>query len=281
MKVGILGYGSIGQFLYNAAKSRNDIEVLWVWNRSKEALNELQKDEILDNIEDIPNKAKVDLIIEVAHPSITVNYGEFLLEQANYFVGSPTCFADQAVEDKIRNALKNKNPNKHAVYVPAGALWGSQDIFKMAALGTLKKLSVTMKKHPTSLKLNGELSDKLEEVLKNKPEGEVVLYEGGVRGLCPLAPNNVNTMAAAALVGFNLGFDDVQARLVCDFSLTGHVITIDASGAPNPNGECFRVFTERYNPAAAGAVTGQATYDSFLSSVLLAHSKSPDAIHLC
>jgi hypothetical protein len=25
-------------------------------------------------------------------------------------------------------------------------------------------------------------------------EGETVLYEGSVRGLCPLAPNNVNTM---------------------------------------------------------------------------------------
>ena len=29
--------------------------------------------------------------------------------------------------------------------------------------------------------------------------GEVLLYDGPVRGLCPLAPSNVNTMACAAL----------------------------------------------------------------------------------
>jgi aspartate dehydrogenase len=42
--------------------------------------------------------------------------------------------------------------------------------------------------------------------------GEFVLFEGSVRDLCPLAPNNVNTMASAALAGFNLGFDKVKAR---------------------------------------------------------------------
>lgn len=31
-----------------------------------------------------------------------------------------------------------------------------------------------------------------------------------------MAPNNVNTMAAAALVAFNLGFDGVEGCLVSD-----------------------------------------------------------------
>ena len=39
---------------------------------------------------------------------------------------------------------------------------------------------------------------------------------GPVRELCPLAPNNVNTMAAAALAAWNLGFDAVQGCLVAD-----------------------------------------------------------------
>ena len=39
---------------------------------------------------------------------------------------------------------------------------------------------------------------------------------GPVRGLCPLAPNNVNTMAAAALAAPNLGFDGVRGCLVSD-----------------------------------------------------------------
>ena len=35
----------------------------------------------------------------------------------------------------------------------------------------------------------------------------VELYRGPVRELCPLAPNNVNTMAAGAVAATNLGFD--------------------------------------------------------------------------
>ena len=37
-----------------------------------------------------------------------------------------------------------------------------------------------------------------------------------MRDLCPLAPNNVNTMAVAAIAGHNLGFGGVQGCLVAD-----------------------------------------------------------------
>ena len=39
---------------------------------------------------------------------------------------------------------------------------------------------------------------------------------GPVRDLCPLAPNNVNTMACAAIAAHNLGFDGVVGCLVAD-----------------------------------------------------------------
>ena len=39
---------------------------------------------------------------------------------------------------------------------------------------------------------------------------------GPVRELCPLAPNNVNTMACAAIAAHNLGFDGVMGCLVAD-----------------------------------------------------------------
>ena len=44
----------------------------------------------------------------------------------------------------------------------------------------------------------------------------VELYHGPVRALCPLAPNNVNTMAAAAVAATGLGFDGTLGRLVAD-----------------------------------------------------------------
>lgn len=70
-----------------------------------------------------------------------------------------------------------------------------------------------MTKHPSCFKLEGELKAKNDQVCGVSP---VTLYDGSVRGLCPLAPNNVNTMAAAAMAAHNLGFDGVRGRLVSD-----------------------------------------------------------------
>ena len=43
-----------------------------------------------------------------------------------------------------------------------------------------------------------------------------MFLSGPVRNLCPLAPNNVNTMAAAAMAAHNLGFDEVTGCLISD-----------------------------------------------------------------
>lgn len=68
---------------------------------------------------------------------------------------------------------------------------------------------MSMTKHPSCLKVNGVLKTKNELVT----DKAVVLYEGPVRDLCPLAPHNVNTMAVAAIAAGNLGFDKVFANL--------------------------------------------------------------------
>ena len=66
-----------------------------------------------------------------------------------------------------------------------------------------------MSKHPSSFKLVD--GPELEDIKEAK-----VVHEGSVRELCPLAPNNVNTMAAAAVAAYNLGFDGVRGRIIAD-----------------------------------------------------------------
>lgn len=102
--------------------------------------------------------------------------------------------------------------------------------------------------------------------------GETVLFDGPVRALCPMAPNNVNTIAAAALAAKDLGFDGVIGCLVADTSLEAHVIEINAVGPGDPP---FTVNTVRFNPARPGAVTGNATYGSFVSSMVRAAGQGP------
>jgi hypothetical protein len=68
--------------------------------------------------------------------------------------------------------------------------------------------AVTMAKHPSHLQLEGTLRETLERYVADTANSEpCVLWKGPVRDLCPLAPNNVNTMACGALAAHNLSFD--------------------------------------------------------------------------
>jgi predicted dinucleotide-utilizing enzyme len=272
-RVGIVGFGKLGRFLVHKLQNdgrANGLELAFVWNRDHAKLASLPKDLRLQELSLFAAK-RADLIVEVAHPDITASHGADFLTSSDYFVGSPSAFASPGVDGLARSPA-------HALYVPAGALWGAEDIQKMANTGTLRSLEVTMKKHPASLKVLGHLVDTVKEC----PRGEeCVVFEGSVRGVCPLAPNNVNTMACAALAAHNLGFDGTKARLVADDRLDAHVIVVNATGPASQNGApAFNVVTERLTPAAPGAVTGVQTLASFWSSLLRARGQPP-GLHFC
>ncbi|KAI6214544.1 Methyltransferase [Aphelenchoides besseyi] len=201
-----------------------------VWNRTED-----EHEKVLPLSDLVPEKLQdIDLVIEVAHPQVVENYAALILKHADLF-----------------NVLKQDS--QRAVFIPAGAFWGSNDVKKMADLGTLRAMTITMIKHPSSFKVRGALVDLCEQALKeNQP---IVIFEGPVRLLCPLAPNNVNTMAGAAIAAHNLGFDHTLKEW--------HIVEYELKGE---NGFCIKL--RRENPAKPGAVTGDSTYFAFLSSVI-------------
>ena len=100
-------------------------------------------------------------------------FGEKFLEHADYMIGSPTALANQDLLDRLdRASIKNKRK----ILVPCGAFWGASDIKKMAQKQSLKGLKITMKKHPSSLKLEGSLKEMLANA--HPLEKELVLYNG-------------------------------------------------------------------------------------------------------
>ncbi len=256
LRVGIVGFGELGKYLLEQLATIPDrFEVVFVYNRTP-----VQHALYVASV----SERRVDLVVEVAHPCVVRDLGLLHLG-ADVFVGSPTAFATG--EELII-------PADVACYVPVGALWGAEDILKMQS--GLAGLTVTMAKHPEHLRTCvGELRERLDAYVRDEGATEaVVLYRGPVRALCPLAPNNVNTMACAALVG--LGFDQTQGCLVADKRLTGHhVVTVEVVSKGG-----LEVTTVRRNPAKLGAVTGQATFASFFQSLLRAHSKPKGRISI-
>lgn len=283
--MGIVGYGAVGRYLARAIQEdpicKQRLELAFVCEPiNAQAVHDdesLPADVALDDLSAFAPKG-ADLIVEVAHPSISERYGAAFLQHADYLVASVTTFANAATEASMREA--SRSGAGHGIYIPSGALWGARDIQNMANRGNLRGLTVTMKKAPHHLKILGPLADRLAEVVASGQTGETVLYEGPVRGLAPLAPNNTNTIAAAALAAHTLGMDGTVGRLVVDPSLEAHIVEIDVEGAGKPGAPPFRCVTQRFNPAEVGAVTGDATYASFMSSLLDAGGRG-DGLHFC
>ena len=98
----------------------------------------------------------------------------------------------------------------NGLYIPRGALPGLEEVLRMKASGQLHQVG-EMRKHPSSLKVNGDLVAALEAA------GDMgIVYAGPLRALCHYAPNNVNTMAVLAMAS-EIGFDHVKAALIADF----------------------------------------------------------------
>ncbi|XP_039573609.1 putative L-aspartate dehydrogenase isoform X1 [Passer montanus] len=177
-------------------------------------------------------------------------------------LGSPTALADAVTEGRLRAAAARGG---HTLYVPRGALWGCEDIARMDSAGTLQALKVTMTKAPGSFRAQGWLSPRVAAAVASGTRA--VLYQGPLRPLCPLVPNNVNSMAAAAVAAPRLGFDGVTACLVADPSVPDcHIIDVEVTAVPE-GGRALTVTSTRRNPAEPGHVTGSATRHSFWSSV--------------
>ena len=266
-KIGIVGYGKLGQHLCRAISTSSELELAFVWNRNPKAMNDIPAHKRLNELEKATT-IPCDLIVEVAHPIISKQWGETFLSHCDYMIGSPTALADRETEDKLLNSQHN-----NGLYIPRGALPGLEEVLSMKTAGKLHAASITMKKHPKSLKFSGPLPSDSQS--STEP---TTFYSGPLRTLCGYAPNNVNTMAVLALAS-GLGMDRLHATLIADATLEHHITEVSLYGSGEPH-ERYSLDLIRKSPAGAGAVTSSATFDSFLASMLRATGRGC-GLHFC
>jgi predicted dinucleotide-utilizing enzyme len=120
--------------------------------------------------QDVLFAKRCDVVVEVAHPDVTASVGARVLASGcDFFVGSPTALADRKLWDSLAEASSEfQDPSAAAdgtrrptVFVGTGAFWGADDVRKMADSGALTSLTVTMTKHPLSMKVAPELMVRL------------------------------------------------------------------------------------------------------------------------
>ncbi|XP_047212083.1 putative L-aspartate dehydrogenase isoform X2 [Girardinichthys multiradiatus] len=269
LRVGVVGYGHLGQFLVDKLLKAGPglgLVLGFVWNRNPDKLKgSVPPELVLDDLSFFANR-RCDVIIEVCYPQIVRDFGLEFVSKSHFMVGSPSALSDPDLNQTLRQASLHHG---RTLYIPSGALWGGQDIQRMNDTGTLKALFIRMSKHPSCFRLTGDILNDWTE-----GEGRRDLFIGSVADLCPLAPYNVNTMAAAAVAAETLGFTGVQGEIVSDTALKDfHVVEVTG-----PDG--FLMHMVRRNPAKLGAVTGSATYNSFWNSLLICRGYG-SRVYLC
>lgn len=202
-KIGLLGFGRIGSYLYERIHENEDLEVSFVYDPNTEKTESIDKSIVLGNPEEIFAK-DVDLVIEAADFRAVKDYAPRILERSDMMILSATALADKRLLDTLTDTCLE---NKTRFCIPHGALLGMDGLFD--ARDTLTDVQVTTWKNPRNIDFS--FTDKFNGT--NIKE-ETILYDGSTRGICSIFPRNVNAHAVVALSC--IGFERTKSKLIAD-----------------------------------------------------------------
>jgi aspartate dehydrogenase len=258
-RIGLIGYGQIGKAVHEMIDKDpdNGMEIVFIHDQSSAILEKIPGELVLKELSGFMEK-EPDLVVEVAHPDITRQWGKIIVEQTNYVLGSVTALADPEVE---RMLVETTREHGTRVFIPHGGVIGLDALYENR--NVWDSVDVIMKKPPKNVDCAavGLDPDQIKE--------ETVLYDGPTRGICPQFPRNVNTHAAIALAG--IGFDRTHSLLVVNPAWKTATVAIRAQGGG------IELKIERIEGITG--VTGTSTPASIYNSVQMIGSTSP-GIHL-
>lgn len=258
-RIGLIGYGQIGAVVRQMIENdpHNGMEVVFIHDTDARRLDSLPQHLALRDLGDFASH-KPDLVVEMAHPDVTRQWGAAILEQTNYMFISVTALADQGMEEKLLEITRRRGTR---AYIPHGGVVGMDALRENREVW--EEVHVVMKKPPKNVDCARAGVDPA-SITK-----ETVLYDGPTRGICPIFPRNVNTHAAIAYAG--IGFDRTHSVMVVNPAWDLATVSIHAKG-PGIELQVERV-------EGITGVTGASTPASIFNSVQMIGSTGP-GIHL-
>ncbi len=220
MKIGLIGCGSIGQFLLqkiNEDQVLPNTEIIAVFDEREKSIEKLQKlssqfsfeyHQTLSTFLQTP----ADLIIECANIESVNAYALDIVEKKNLLIISIGALADATLYEQLQEKTKLHSTK---VYLPTGAV-GGLDVIKAAhSMGGLDTVSLISRKP-------------IDALVDKKFTTETTLFKGTAKDAIAKFPKNANVAIAISLAG--IGVEKTTVQIIADPDVTRNVHTIQLQG---------------------------------------------------
>lgn len=229
IKIGLLGCGSIGTTIAEAAQGDSSIHADLVglfdteWSRAERLKRELGVDlKVAYSFEEFL-ELPFDLLLECASQEAVKNYAEKALRAGkDLLIMSVGALMDEPFWHRLSLAATEARRN---LYLPSGAI-GGLDLVRAANQGRLYEVCLTTEKNPHAL--SGAPYFQARGLSPDDIRERTVLYEGPAQEAVKLFPANVNVAATLSLAA--LGGQKTKVRIVADPRLTVNIHEIEVKG---------------------------------------------------
>jgi len=224
MKIGLIGFGSIGSHIARRLKG----EIVWVVDAEPAVEGKMRAAGLRCPLfSSIPEKCRgTELVVEAASQQAV----PLLLECLTYcdvMVMSVGALADLKLLAKLE---KRAREHKRKIYLPSGAIGGLDAISSVA--GNANTVLLETVKPPASL--------------GRKDKKRTIIFEGSARKACKLFPKNVNVSATLALAG--VGFEKTKVMIVSDPKVKRNTHRIFVKSAAGSLSFVFENVPSKENP---------------------------------
>ncbi|MBI2446031.1 aspartate dehydrogenase [Candidatus Micrarchaeota archaeon] len=207
MRIGLIGFGSIGSYLVSQLPQHEWLVFDEAADKARQAIQsrDLKSVRVVDSVDAILREQPA-LVVEAASQAAVPELLE-ALPVCDVLVMSVGALTDDALLAQLKAAA---TASKRRILIPSGAV-GGLDVLQSC---NPREVVLETRKPPKGL---GRSDTK-----------ETVVFEGPAREACRQFPKNVNVAATLSLAG--IGFDRTRVRVVSDPAATQNTHTVRICG---------------------------------------------------